>query len=242
MIALWLFALHLTALPAEQWACEGQDGDRVRDGKVLLPYEMKLRAGADHLAVLEVEERGEPLRLLIGESGAPPQLLDLPPDGRALEVVVVERAGAVDVRLEANGGAPEAPVRLRLSCDVSADAPELAALRALQSASALLARAESDAKQGEDLRTRASNHFQVVVGETASAKWPWPRAAALHGSAFLQGRRNKPRDAAVQYSEAAKAWLDLGDPRRSAWALLREAQQWRRVSQFNLSLSVIERA
>lgn len=242
MIAPWLLVLHLTALPVAQWDCEGQDSEVIRDEKVSMPFERTLRARTDRAAVLVVEERGEPLKLWLAENGATAQLLDLPPDGLAFEVVVVDPAGAVDLRLETSGGASAAPALLRLSCDVSPTAPELTALRALQAASALLARAESDLEQSEALRIQASHHLQVVMRETASANWPWLRAAALHGSAFLNGRRNKPQDAAVEYAQAAKAWLDLGDPRRSAWALLREAQQWRRVSQFKRALTVIERA
>lgn len=242
MIASWLFALHLAALPMEAWACDGEHSGRQRDGQVTLPFELKLRARKDRVAVLVVEERGDPLRLWLGEKGASAQLLDLPPDGRAFEVVVVEPEAMVEARLESGGGAPHARVRLKLSCDVSPADPDLPALRALQSASALLARAESDVEQGEALRVQASDQLQRVLRAKPSARWPWLRAAAFHGSAFLHGRRNKPQDAAVQYAEAAKAWSDLGDPRRSAWALLREAQQWRRVSQFSRALAVIESA
>lgn len=242
MIAPWLFVLHLAALPVEPWGCGGQDSDVIRDEVVTLPFERTLRARADRVAVLMVEERGEPLQLWLAEGGAPARLLDLPPDGRAFEVVVVEPAGVVDLRLQSGGGASEAPVRLRLSCNVPSTAAELTALRALQSASTLLARAESDAEKSEALRIRAIDELQIVWSSAPSTNWPWLRAAALHGSAFLHGRRNEPQKAANQYVEAAQAWLDLDDSQRAAWALLREAQQLRRVSQFTRALEVVERA
>lgn len=242
MIATWLFALHAAAVPVEPWDCAGQGGDVIRDETVTLPFARTLRARADRVAVLVVEERGEPLELWLAEAGAPARLLDLPPDGRAFEVVVVDAGGAADVRLQSSGEASEAPLRLRLSCDVPATAPELAALRALQSASTLLARAESDPANSEALRLQAIDELQIASTATPSEQWPWLRAAALHGSAFLQGRRNQPRKAAEQYVDAARAWLDLGDSQRAAWAHLREAQQWRRVSQFTRALGVIDQA
>ena len=244
MIATWLFALHAAALPVEPWDCAGQGGDVIRDERVTLPlpFEWTLRARADRVAVLVIEELGEPLELVLSEDGAPARLLDLPPDGRAFEVVVVDAGGAADVRLQSSGEASEASLRLRLSCDVPATAPELAALRALQSASTLLARAESDQANSEALRLQAIDALQIASMAAPSDRWPWLRAAALHGSAFLQGRRNQPRKAAEKYGEAARAWLDLGDSQRAAWAQLREAQQWRRVSQFTRALEVIDQA
>lgn len=70
------------ALPAEPWDCAGQDGNFIRDETVTLPFERTLRARAGRVAMLVVEERGEPLELWLAEDGAPAHLLDLPPDGR----------------------------------------------------------------------------------------------------------------------------------------------------------------
>jgi len=242
MIPALLFALQLTAPGAEYLACEDQEETLVREWQVTLPYRIEVRALAGQAAVLVVEERGVPLRLLLAAEGESTDLQDLPPDGRSLEAVVVEPGSSIRLHLEASGDETEAPVRLELSCHLAPFAPGLAALRALQSASVLLARAESDAPASDGLRLQASSRLEEVLRQAPSARWPWLTAAAHHGLAFLDGRRNRLLDAAGQYAAAAQAWRDLGDPLRASWARLRESQQWRRVSQIAPALTASEQA
>jgi CHAT domain-containing protein len=195
-----------------------------------LPLELGLAVPAGVKAVLVVEEVGSPIELALGSG--PKQ--DLPPDGRAFEIVTFEAESDTRVQVTSSRGLEMASLVIRLECfPLGNSVPGYDSAAAMARASQLLASAEyaTDPLTAEGARLEAVELLENASTAPAFGSWPWLPAAAEHSLGFLHARLNNPYLAQVHYVNAAKRWMEQGDSRRAAWAQLRAAQQLRRLGQ-----------
>lgn len=179
------------------------------------PVRLAFDAGANHAALLLIEERGQDLEWAAGSAGF--AAIDSRPPRLGMLALPVERFRSVRLR-KATRATTVAHARIRLVCQPDDGIAQLPTC--IDRARGLLA-GDSVSESVETLPENACG------------------ALLAHAAATRASRQSQPAQSLEFYEQAARLWTEAGDAPRSATAVLGAAEQLLRLGRFG---DAVERA